>query len=297
MSLSDKHSKTQPELKKEIQEMISGSYIKWDKSKEQVGLELEQEMESTPTPESVRITKVRVIKSPRVKLAIAASIALLAGIAAFMQFYTRTVRVPAGQHCSIQLPDHSRVSINAASTLSYKPMLWKLSRKVKMEGEAFFEVQAGRKFEVISGTGTTQVVGTTFNIYSRNSDYQVTCLSGKVKVTENRQNEYVTLLPGQKAELTHEGKLELRSDVRSEQTISWIDNMFSFTSVELPEVFHEIGRQYGVKIHFPKDLVNSYTGTFKKGDSVEQTLNLVCKPFNLKFTRMLKDEYIISRDN
>ncbi len=41
----------------------------------------------------------------------------------------------------------------------------------------------------------------------------------------------------------------------------------------------------------PENLENTYTGTFRRNTSIEQALNLVCKPFNLKFSRKSKDEY------
>ena len=33
----------------------------------------------------------------------------------------------------------------------------------------------------------TVVLGTSFNIYSRNTNYQVTCVTGKVRVIENQR--------------------------------------------------------------------------------------------------------------
>ena len=69
------------------------------------------------------------------------------------------------------------------------------SRKVSLEGEAFFEVNPGKKFEVVSKFGKTIVLGTSFNIYSRNSSYQVTCMTGKVKVIENTGRNEVSSAP------------------------------------------------------------------------------------------------------
>ena len=291
MFKEQKHIKQLPELSAETREMISGSYIGWGKSKEQVWASLEKRLEP------IQPARTKVIAGPWIKLAIAATITLLVGISIFMQFYTKTIRVAAGQHSSIYLPDHSRVRLNAQSTLSYEPLKWKFSRIVRFEGEAFFEVEQGKKFEVISTNGKTLVMGTSFNVYSRNSDYQVTCVSGKVKVIENKTNKEVLIQPGQKTELRAEGILEIQSGINAEQTLAWLNNKLTFTSVALPRVFEEIGRQYGVLIHFPGDLDNLYTGSFKRNISVEHALNLVCKPFNLKFIRKSNDEYIISGSN
>jgi ferric-dicitrate binding protein FerR (iron transport regulator) len=226
-----------------------------------------------------------------------AAFALLVGISIPMQVYTKNLTIPTGQHSDIFLPDHSRVRLNAETSLSYKPLKWIFSRQVKLEGEAYFEVRPGKKFEVISGHGKTAVLGTSFNIYSRNNHYQVTCVTGKVRVTESKRNTEVIILQGQKAALNPLGSLEVQSGVNANQILSWLENKLSFTSVPLKQVFEEIGRQYGTIILIPENLENTYTGTFNRQTSIEQTLNLVCKPFNLSFSLKSKDEYIITRNN
>ena len=288
MVKKQKHTEQQSDFSKEINEMISGTYIPWEKSKEQVWPELETKMEESTG-------RVRVMAGPWLKLAIAAVFTLLVGISVFMQLYTRTINIPAGQHLNMYLPGNSRVHLNAQSTLSYKPLLWILSRHIKFEGEAYFEVQQGKKFEVTSDKGITTVLGTSFNIYSRDNDYNVTCVSGNVKVMAMISKKEVLLHPGQKAEVSPRGILEIKSDVNTEQTLSWLANRFSFTSESLLKVFDEIERQYGILISIPGDIDNTYTGTFSRSTSVEHVLNLVCRPFNLEFTRKSKDEYIISR--
>jgi len=289
MVKKQKHIEQQPDFSREITEMISGTYIPWEKSKEQVWSELERKIEASPSG------RIRVIARPWLKLAMAAAFTLLVGISVFMQLYTRTINIPAGQHLNIYLPDNSQAHLNAQSTLSYKPLIWRFSRHVRFEGEAYFEVQQGKKFEVTSGKGRTIVMGTSFNIYSRDNDYQVTCVSGKVKVVERISKKKVLLHQGQKAEVSPDGIIEIKSYVNTEQTLSWLANRFSFTSEPLSKVFEEIARQYGILISIPENIDNTYTGTFMKSSSVEDVLNLVCRPFNLEFTRKSKDEYIISR--
>lgn len=289
MASKNKHRKPQTDLSKKINEMIAQTTIDWGKSKEQIWDELEKRMD---TPQQVKM----VILKPWLKTAIAAAFALLAGIAVFMQLYTKNVRIPAGQHSQVYLPDQSMVRLNAQSTLSYKPLLWRFSRKITFEGEAYFEVNPGRRFRVVSGKGNTVVLGTKFNIYARNNEYQVTCVSGSVKVTEALSRSEVILKPGQKAAINREGKLDVQMNVNTMQTLSWIESRFNFTSVPLTGVFEEISRQYGVAIAIPGALDDIYTGSFNKDTSVENALQLVCKPFNLTFTRTSDNAYVISRN-
>jgi ferric-dicitrate binding protein FerR (iron transport regulator) len=289
MASKNKHSKPQTDLSKKTNEMIAQTSIDWGRSSEQIWTELEQKMD---TPQAV---KVIILKS-WLKTAIAAALVLLAGIAVFMQQYTKNIRIPAGQHSQVYLPDQSRVKLNAQSTLSYKPLLWRFSRKVAFEGEAYFEVNPGRKFGVVSGKGSTVVLGTKFNIYARNNEYQVTCVSGSVKVSGTLGLSEVILNPGQKAALGPSGTLDVQSDVNTAHTLSWLESRFSFTSVPLSGVFEEISRQYGIVIRIPEGLGNTYTGTFNKDTAVENTLHLICKPFDLTFTRTSNDEYVVTKN-
>jgi transmembrane sensor len=291
MSKKQKNIEKKPDLKKETMRMISLTSIQWDKSKEQVWSELEQKMESLETP--VKTFYLR----PRMSMAAAAVIILLVGISVLMQLYTKTINISPGQHSSIYLPDKSKVKINAQSTLSYKPIAWIFSRRVRFEGEAYFEVQKGKKFVVSSGIGRTTVLGTSFNIYSRNDQYRVTCISGTVKVEEKTYNREVVLNAGQKAELDFKGALQVFSGINTEQTLSWLTNRFSFTSVPVKQVFEEVTRQYNITISLQEGIDKIYTGTFDKSKSADTVLNLVCRPLNLTFIRKSQNEYFVSESN
>jgi len=291
MPKKQKNTEKQVHLKEETMKLISGASIPWVKSKEQAWSEIENRMDS------IKIPGKMVILRPWMSVAAAAVFTLLIGFSAFMQLYTRKILIPAGQHSSIYLPDNSQVTLNAQSTLSYKPLLWRFSRYVKFEGEAYFEVQKGKKFKVTSDFGKTTVLGTSFNIYSRNSNYQVTCISGNVKVMNRTNKKEVILDAGQRAALSPKGILEVLTEINSEQTLSWTENRFSFTSVSARQVFEEIARQYDIVISMPGIIDKKYTGTFNKSASADDVLNLVCRPLNLTFIRKSQNEYVISGNN
>lgn len=271
--------------------VIDNTRIEWSRSKEQVWLNMEKAMGTSP--KAVITHPVRMW----VRYSAAAVVTLMVGISALIAFYTKSVSVPAGKHAELFLPDNSRVSINAQSIISYKPLAWRFSRKVKFEGEGFFEVIKGNKFEVVSENGTTVVMGTSFNIYSRDKDYKVTCLTGRVKVLRPSGSQEVILTPGKQTYLETDGALSVESVADTTQTLSWMNNILSFTSEPLQKVFDEIARQYGVKIKLPAGLSGSYTGTFIKDSSAGKVLNLVCRPFEMEVTCSTKDVYVITLKN
>ena len=51
-----------------------------------------------------------------------------------------TITVPAGQHIDVQLPDGTKVCMNALSELHYPTFFIGRERKVQLKGEAFFDV-------------------------------------------------------------------------------------------------------------------------------------------------------------
>src|SRR4030042_6358132 len=108
MALKKIHSTQQTDLSKKTNEMIAQTYIDGGKSREQLWAELEKRIDARQPVKTVMM-------GSWVKVAMAAAFALLIGIAVFMQLYTKTIVIPAGQQSNITLPDNSLVRINAQS--------------------------------------------------------------------------------------------------------------------------------------------------------------------------------------
>jgi len=87
----------------------------------------------------------------------------------------------------VTLPDGSTVTLGVASTLEYTPQQWPKQRRLTLQGEAFFKVKPGSSFTVVSQQGTTEVKGTSFNIYARGNNYTVACYTGKVVVSNEKE--------------------------------------------------------------------------------------------------------------
>jgi ferric-dicitrate binding protein FerR (iron transport regulator) len=220
---------------------------------------------------------------------------MLLGIAGFMRFYSKGLYALPGQHLSKVLPDGSKVHLNAGTRLSYHPHWWRFTRILELDGEAYFEVEKGKKFVVRSQQGKTEVLGTSFNIYSRNSEYRVYCLTGQVKV-QTDVGEGKILQANQSLSLTEKGDLEYQSDIKADNAISWTRNEFVFTAVPLSEVFKEMERQFDIEIELGQGVVGEYTGNFERGSSPSNTLEMITRPFGLYVERIHQNKYRISRE-
>ena len=269
---------------------FTGGKFSWSKSEADVWATIEAQMDAKPKGRSL------FLNFTLSKWAVAASIVVLFSIGSFMRFYSVRIDTTAGQHTVAELPDQSKVNMNAQSSLSYYPLWWKISRMVKLEGEGFFEVEKGSKFTVSSGKGITRVVGTSFNVFAREDVYKVTCVSGSVKV-KSRLGFEAVLKPGSKAEILSNGKINVLSGIETFPEISWKTNIFLFTASPVRDVFKEIERQYGVNIETNIDDFSLYTGNFTKDQNVEEILEYVCLAMGLKYIRKSTGQYLIIREN
>jgi ferric-dicitrate binding protein FerR (iron transport regulator) len=273
-----------------VEKLNSKLSVAWNQSKDAIWTKMEPQLQE-------RRSRGRLLAMKRTvfRWAAAAVILVFLGVTAFMRFYTEWSLVPDGEHRLVELPDHSKVHLNAGSAIGYHPYWWRFSREVQFEGEAYFEVVKGSRFQVESASGTTTVLGTSFNIYARDKAYRVTCLTGKVQVANADESAKVILRPNEKAELT--GNEFRKVKVEASQDVAWVGNRFVFTDRPLSEVFEEIERQYDVLIDLPEVFSFSYSGNFDKSADIKQVLTYVCRPFNLNFTEEKAGVFRIKKTN
>ncbi len=100
------------------------------------------------------------------------------------------VEAPIGSKAKVVLPDGSRVTLNAGSTISYAQDFGITERSCKLVGEAMFEVEKSpEKSFVVSTSGVdVKVLGTVFNVCNYDSDRRaiVTLLEGSVELETAR---------------------------------------------------------------------------------------------------------------
>jgi ferric-dicitrate binding protein FerR (iron transport regulator) len=264
--------------------------LEFGESKEEVWSKIESKLDSRKIPLKSKLpTSFYVIS-------IAATLLFLIGMMTFFRFYTKTLYCPAGQHLTVELPDHSEVILNAESIIAWHPFWMKFDRGVKLEGEAYFHVKKGTGFKVISTNGETKVLGTTFNVYSREEDYRVSCFSGSVHISSPTGNQTAILKPGDQGMIQKNGMIQLLQSRNLESSKSWIDNMFVFTGASLNSVIQEIERQYNITITLKENNPLSYTGNFNKSISAKEVLSLICTSLDLKFEAKSDNEYLIYKD-
>ncbi len=239
------------------------------------------------------------IKSPktmsqnwvRAAIRIAAVVVICFSVYYSLTLDTTISTLAANKEANIELPDASIVSLNASSSVIFNRHNWSNKRKVELEGEAFFKVAKGSKFEVKTEAGTVTVLGTQFNIKHRDNYFEVICYEGKVGVTY--QNQETTLLAGDSF-LMIDGKL-IAKEKEKLATPSWLNNESQFISLPYSIVLDEFERQYNVKIDpTDVDVTQLFTGGFSH-NNIDVALQAITLPLHVTYSKN-KNTITLKRD-
>lgn len=162
--------------------------------------------------------------------------------------------VPNGGEYRMVLEDGTIVWMNSASTIEIPEHFDRAERRVRLKGEAYFEVKSdvNRPFYVEAGQACIQVLGTKFNLSAYQDDSQVTTtlVSGKVRVG-NAGGKQVILEPGEQA--ISAGEEIMVKKVDPTHVISWVNGRFKFENARLEDIVKQIIRWYDVSIYFERE--------------------------------------------
>lgn len=202
-------------------------------------------------------TKVKKL-FPKFIFSAAASIVVLLGLFFFLNRNT-SYSTSYGEQLAITLPDNSEVILNANSTLSYKTQNWKENRILDLNGEAYFKVKKGSDFIVESIIGTVSVLGTQFNVNTKDTAFEIKCFEGRVKVKTANHNRILT-----QGKAFRQLKNTTAEDFNIQEILpSWTQGESNFNSSPLSQVIIALEHQYNIKIDPSKiDITQKFTGSF-----------------------------------
>ncbi|WP_299547459.1 FecR family protein [Seonamhaeicola sp.] len=191
------------------------------------------------------------------------------------------------QNETITLPDNSMVNLNELSELKYQSSDWDENRSLNLKGEAYFDVEKGKRFEVYTDLGKVSVLGTAFNVLSRDSIFKVSCYEGLVQVTYN--NENIELPAG--TEFALDSGTAIKSGIAIAEP-HWLNNMSVFENASLAEVLKELEQQYNIDVEYPSSVNVNFTGAFEH-NNLENALKSITNPLNLTYTIQNANKVIV----
>lgn len=190
-----------------------------------------------------------------------------------------SIETPNGGKYEVNLPDGTKVWLNAGSQLRFPTLFAGNERKVELSGEAYFEVAKNLKkpFKVkMNNNAEVVVLGTHFNInaYDGEADINTTLLEGAVMVRMNKKMEKI--LPGQQALLNRTNKnISLVDDVNVNQVIAWKNGFFSTEGISLPALMKQVEKWYDVRVIYKDDVQADFKAKLPRDISLAELLNLL----------------------
>ncbi len=244
-------------------------------------------------PEKARPDFSKAVYWP-LRMAAALFIILLAGWFVKERFLaTNVVITQNGLRQTVELPDGSRVEMNAASRLRYRKNFLK-KREIALVGEAYFSVEPGAApFFVETENSRVAVLGTEFNVRARDNTTTVVVAKGSVSFADIQRRD-VRLQSGEMSWVQTGQPPTPPQAANLDRVLAWRQGRLEFQRTPLNLVMAEIERQFDVNIQLahPDSTGLTLTAAFEITQPITEVLTAICLTFNWEFYQA-KNVYII----
>ncbi|WP_443938396.1 FecR family protein [Pedobacter sp. MW01-1-1] len=205
-----------------------------------------------------------------------------------------TISTPRGGKYEMELPDGTKVWLNAESSIKFPASFKGLSkREIILTGEAYFEVakafeassgRDGKKinnipFLVHTNNQTIEVLGTHFNVnaYADEESTRTSLIEGQVRVvlkSADSKKQSVVLKPRQQSEL--KGKSLKVSSIDVKEAVAWKNNYFVFNNEELSSIMKKIARWYNINVIYEAGYKPLYfSGSFPATENLATAMHVL----------------------
>ncbi len=271
--------------KKANPHLYDAIYKAWDVSEdfgEEIKVDAEADFDkmfASIADQPDRTTKVVPLFSGKRLMAIAASVAILSIIGAFLfnQVATpSTIRLVAEvDNQLITLPDGSEIKMQKGANISYTDNFLG-DRKVNLNGCAYFDVvhKEGATFTVVSPHYKVEVLGTRFFVDDANDQEkaEVQLVEGKVAVTQHSTKDKLTLNPRERVLIEQEGQSMEKINDLELGSFQWYSQTFSFNNSTFAEVVMEVELFFGIEVKVSSTINNCHFSGDIKGSEAGQIL-------------------------
>lgn len=197
-----------------------------------------------------------------------------------------------GQRAQVLLIDGTRVWLNVDSRLRIPSNFGATTRRVELEGEAYFDVvhDDRRPFSVLAAHAEVEDLGTRFLVraYAGDSGTSVTVAEGKVTLGPigAPAGRAVPLVHGQRGEIDRTEIVTVSDDSHIDDALSWIDGRLALRHVPLGRAVRELERWYGVDITLTDSSMARVivTATFGS-DSIDEALRILSGTLGVRYAR------------
>jgi len=241
------------------------------------------------------LTRISFIRSTFMRVAAVALVILSLGLAATYLFnpdiFSRKITIATGndqKNIRVDLPDGSTIFLNRNSEFTYLSNFGKSGRNVTLNGEAFFEIahDPSKPFIIDAGNAKVRVVGTSFNVITRNSEsaVEVFVKTGKVMLANNSGSKSLALDPGYIG--TMDSEISEKKLNENPNYLSWKTGLLVYNGQKLDVVFSDLKRVYNMDIVVADTAILENRWTSPIDNQPQETIiRLICASFNLSYTK------------
>lgn len=179
-----------------------------------------------------------------------------------------------GKFVKYTLPDSTVVTLNHNSSLEFPLAFNGDERRIKLNGEGYFDVARDEEKPFIVETGKEiqiKVLGTEFNLQSFSSDdiVQVSLISGSVEISRNGVADFSYIMHPSERFTCNVSNWEMKVETLKGITgVEWMSNKLVFMDTTLKEVARQISNHFGVQVIIEEEGLNSirFSGSFDNRD-------------------------------
>lgn len=200
------------------------------------------------------------------------------------EFGPRTLVTGINEVATTTLEDETVVRLAPGSRLEFSDE--GSAREVFLRGRAYFAVsrRPDQPFRVRLPGGAVKVLGTRFDVESRDGDVQVAVVEGQVRVEAG--GEATNVEASQVARAAARGDpLEVRRVDDIYQVIDWLGRFLAFESTPMIRVVEEMERRFGIRIRIRDRALRERTVTgWFPDQSSEEIMAGICRAVDARCT-------------
>jgi len=212
-----------------------------------------------------------------------------------------TATASAEEKRLINLPDGSRVWLRRDAALEYPAAFPSSERRVKLVGEAYFEVahDPAQPFRVELSEGEwVEVIGTAFNVRQNDTEKSVLVKSGKVRFNMENNRGEVTLEKGEKAIYDRPANTLQKMKVSTFNELSWQTGGLEFVRTPMHQVIADLEQFYKVKITLRNPTMRSCAHMSPlTNQPIEKVLESLALTYDFRVTTPAPGQYELSGGN
>ncbi|MFY0606673.1 MAG: FecR domain-containing protein [Cyclobacteriaceae bacterium] len=185
------------------------------------------------------------------------------------------------------LPDSSTITLNKNSQLAYLEEFTENERRVKLKGQAFFDVKPNKQkpFVIEAASTVVKVVGTSFDV--KVDEKKVTVMVESGEVLFGKDNKMLSLKPGEKAEfdlITQELAFFTEVSTNGKEQF-WRTKSLNFDGQSLFSIVKTLKEVYKTEIILETDAIKSCRLNVSfENDSIENIMEIISLALGLEVT-------------